>query len=72
VKIELNVDEKEVNFNIENSKADRIVTPTRGKSGGIGLVNVRRRLDLLYPEQYDLSVEDRPNTYAANLLLTLD
>lgn len=72
VKIELNVDEKEVNFYIENSKADRIVTPTRGKSGGIGLVNVRRRLDLLYPEQYDLSVEDRPNSYAANLLLTLD
>ncbi|MEL6945695.1 MAG: histidine kinase, partial [Bacteroidota bacterium] len=69
VRIELNVDEKEVNFHIENSKADRIVTPTRGKSGGIGLVNVRRRLDLLYPDQYDLSVEDRPNTYAANLLL---
>ncbi|MEM9886215.1 MAG: histidine kinase [Bacteroidota bacterium] len=72
VHITLNVDEKEINFNIENSKANRVNTPTRGKSGGIGLVNVRRRLDLLYPEQYDLSTEDAPNSYAANLLLTLD
>lgn len=72
VKIVMNVDDQEVNFNIENSKADRLILPTRGKSGGIGLVNVRRRLDLLYPEQYDLTVEDAPNTYAANLLLTLD
>lgn len=72
VKIVMNVDEQEVNFNIENSKAGRLVLPTSGKSGGIGLVNVRRRLDLLYSEQYDLTVEDTPNTYAANLLLTLD
>lgn len=72
VKIIMNVDDQEVNFYIENSKADRIATPTRGKSGGIGLVNVRRRLDLLYPDQYDLSVEETPTTYAINLLLTLD
>lgn len=72
VHIVLNVDEKEINFNIENSKAHRVNTPTRGRSGGIGLVNVRRRLDLLYPEKYDLSTEDAPNSYAANLLLTLD
>jgi sensor histidine kinase YesM len=72
VSIILNVDDQEVNFYIENSKADRVATPMRGKSGGIGLVNVRRRLDLLYPDQYDLSVEETPTTYAINLLLTLD
>jgi two-component system LytT family sensor kinase len=41
------------------------------RSGGIGLVNVRRRLDLLYPKKYDLSIEDSPTTYGDNLEIDL-
>ena len=40
-------------------------------SGGIGLPNVRRRLDLLYPNQYVLRIDDDDLTYSCHLELTL-
>ncbi|RMD73687.1 MAG: histidine kinase, partial [Bacteroidetes bacterium] len=42
------------------------------RSGGIGLANVRRRLELLYPGKYTLDIDDRPNTWAVTLELDLD
>ena len=47
-------------------------TDHQRKSGGIGLVNVRRRLNLLYPNQYELKIGDNPKTYAVNLQIELD
>jgi two-component system LytT family sensor kinase len=43
------------------------------ESNGIGLVNTRRRLDLLYPNSYQLTVmENTPeNTYQVHLTLQL-
>ncbi|MEM6844961.1 MAG: histidine kinase [Bacteroidota bacterium] len=38
---------------------------------GIGLRNVRRRLDLLYPEQYDLSVQTNDQQFKVHLTLEL-
>ena len=40
--------------------------------GGIGLVNIHRRLNLLYPGQYQLDIEDTPQAYAVNLEINLD
>lgn len=40
-------------------------------TGGVGLPNVRRRLDLLYPNQYTLRVDDDEQTYSCRLELTL-
>ncbi|MCY7358747.1 MAG: sensor histidine kinase [Rudanella sp.] len=40
-------------------------------TGGIGLPNVRRRLDLLYPNQYSLKVDEDDQTYSCRLELTL-
>lgn len=61
-----------VEFFIENTKGQPVLHPESGRrSGGIGLVNVRRRLDLLYPGQYDLSVNDSPKTYAVSLTIDL-
>mgnify|MGYP001791377804 CR=1 FL=1 len=39
--------------------------------GGIGLKNVRRRLDLLYPEKYDLSVQTNDQQFKVHLTLEL-
>lgn len=36
-------------------------------SGGIGLVNLRNRLELLYPGEYDLQTDDLPDEYRASL-----
>ncbi len=72
VNIQLSVDEQNVQFFIENSKAPALPKDPNRRSGGIGLVNVRRRLELLYPEHYDLDIDNNPNTYAVNLLLELE
>ncbi len=73
VNIELNVMDEEVTFNIENSKGSVMPrSPEAGRpSGGIGLVNVRRRLELLYPDKHDLSVTETPNSFAVSLKLEL-
>lgn len=72
VNIILTVKEKEVFFFIENSKSETIPIQDHRRSGGIGLVNIHRRLNLLYPEKYDLKINDNPNTYAVTLRLELD
>ncbi len=40
--------------------------------GGIGLRNVRRRLDLLYPNAYTLDIKDFPDSFEVTLTLTID
>jgi len=41
------------------------------KRGGIGLANVRRRLDLIYPGQYELDIRNNGELFEAELNLTL-
>ena len=72
VDIRLDTLKDEVRLRIENSKPDSVPLPEHPKSGGIGLVNVQRRLNLLYPEQYDLKIENEPNSYAIDLKINLD
>jgi len=71
VNIRLDVLPSKVHFFIENSKPETMPTPDRRKSGGIGLVNVKRRLNLLYPEQYELEIHNNPKTYAVEMSLEL-
>ncbi|MGB0984052.1 MAG: sensor histidine kinase [Saprospiraceae bacterium] len=70
VTINLSIDPEAVHLYIENSKPS-MPAQFHKRSGGIGLVNVRRRLDLLYPDKYDLSIEDTPTTYGVNLEINL-
>ena len=52
---------------IENSKeADHTTNPQ-----GIGLQNVRRQLELLYPNRHELAVADTGDTFAVNLKIML-
>ncbi len=72
VDIMLKIEDKQVDFKMVNSKADTLPMQTHKRSGGIGLKNVRRRLQLQYPEKYELQVEDSPNAYSVRLALELD
>lgn len=53
-------------FSVANSKEQQSTTE---KKGGIGLNNVKRRLELLYPGRYELNMTDTASTYTVQLKL---
>ena len=63
------VSDDEIRFHIENAKPSDAVA--EAGPGGIGLVNVGRRLDLLYPGGHDLHTLVTDDTYAVDLYLDL-
>ncbi|MBE9662365.1 histidine kinase [Mucilaginibacter myungsuensis] len=67
IKMIINVAEKHLSFYMENKKH----LMNRDAIGGIGLSNVRRRLDLLYPGNYQLEIHDDADTYTCELSLIL-
>ena len=73
VRASLDVHEQTIKFKIENSKPDAIpVRDHQRKSGGIGLVNIRRRLNILYYNQHELKIEEKPDSYTVHLDLLID
>jgi two-component system LytT family sensor kinase len=67
IQLLIELDEAHLHFYIQNKKHNN----NRDTLGGIGLNNVRRRLDLLYAGKYNLSIIDAADTYTCELLLTL-
>jgi two-component system LytT family sensor kinase len=72
VEIKMHVEENQARFFIENSKPESLPRQEHRRSGGIGLVNVNRRLNLLYPNRYELKINDTPSTYSVDLKIELD
>lgn len=68
VKVDLLRVNKHFIFSVINSKEDQPVTD---KSGGIGLNNVKRRLELLYPDKHELKIDDTDGIYSVQLNLEL-
>jgi sensor histidine kinase YesM len=71
VRLNLRVSGEDLEFFIENSKSETVPRQNHPRSGGIGLVNVRQRLEMLYPENHTLTVQDEPHRYAVTLHLKL-
>ncbi|MCD7925398.1 MAG: histidine kinase [Bacteroides sp.] len=61
----------ELVFQCINSKPIKLHNETKSKAGGLGLKNIRRRLELLYPDRHTLEIEENENIYKVNLRLTL-
>jgi len=72
VYIEMDISEHQIVLEVKNSKAPTLPNPERKISGGIGLVNVKRRLQLIYPEKYKLSIDDAPQEFIIKLQLQLN
>ena len=60
--------EKEIEFTVKNSIPSM---PIPGKAGGIGLQNLERRLELLYPNRHQLNISRTNDTFVASLKLSL-
>lgn len=65
VNISLQADDQKLIFQIANSKKKGRGHAT--VSGGVGLQNIRQRLELLYPGSHRLNIRDEPETYQVNL-----
>lgn len=58
-------------FHAFNTREEAAGRPPMEK-GGIGIANVRRRLDLQYPGKYELDIRDERETYEIILNLTIE
>ena len=67
IEMTVEVQDDHLHFTCRNSKAD---VPNQQK-GGVGLANVRKRLDLLYDHNYTLCIHDDPQVYTVDLTLPL-
>ncbi len=67
IQINISVFEHNLIFTVKNLKSDA----NKDETGGIGLANVKRRLDLVYPDCYKLSVENQERHYLSELYLNL-
>lgn len=70
VNLILNQQHDQLTFKIENSNSPRHAR--KDNSHGLGLENVRKRLDLLYPEKHLLNIEKTDKLFSVSLTLQLE
>jgi two-component system, LytTR family, sensor histidine kinase AlgZ len=69
VDILIEIKTNEVIYTVKNSKLPQ---ESLLEKSGIGLMNVHRRLELSYPNQYELTKNETPTTYEVKLKLKLN
>jgi two-component system, LytTR family, sensor kinase len=68
IQIKLRSNKNELKFDIQNSKPEN----NGVKSGqGTGIKNVKQRLEIIYPDNFFLQIEDTKNEYMVNLGIIL-
>jgi sensor histidine kinase YesM len=68
ISIKAQVDMDELHFSVANAIPGEMPIPTP-KASGIGLDNLRRRLQLLYPEKHHLRIEKKDSQFLADMVL---
>lgn len=69
VKVEISLANKQCVYSVANSRLPQ--KETEDEKSGIGLQNLRRRLELSYPERYQLQIREEPDAYSVQLTLQL-
>ena len=64
--------EERLLWTCRNSKHPKAEQGTMPQQGGVGMSNVRQRLDLIYNDDYSLGVNDTENTYEVILDIPLE
>jgi len=69
ISVNLSIQEKELVFEIWNKKSEKM---RESDVGGSGLENMRKRLELLYPDKYSFSIINLKTEFLAKLILKYD
>jgi len=71
INIDLTAEKNDLRFIVKNRYNENPAEP-KDKTSGIGLTNVKRRLDLLYRNRHSLHIEKKDGWFIASLQITLD
>ena len=71
VRIDVSREAEKFSVMIENS-IDEVTEQVKPNMGGIGLTNVRKRLQLIYPHRHELKVIEGPNSYLVILKIQIE
>ena len=66
VEVVISIQENKLNFSIKNTVLN---TDENQNEVGIGLENIRKRLNLLYKDNYQLKIENNNNWFTVNLIV---
>ncbi len=69
IEIKISKKNEQIVYTIQNSKP--LGVEHNASKDSIGLKNVKKQLELLYPQAYDLIIENTSNTFSANLKLDI-
>lgn len=70
IDIKVTVTQEMLQFKCRNSRQEQ-KPDEKKKKGGVGLANARRRLDLLFPNQYNLEIKENDKEYDVQLKIPL-
>ena len=68
--IKLSISQNQIVFNVKNSKPKD--SYSSDNKHGLGLNNIKKRLEILYKDKYNLETVDKDSEYIINLILQLD
>ncbi len=71
VDVKLSCSSYQIEMQVKNSKSPSVPKNEFRKNGGIGLMNVRRRLDILYPGNHVLTITESPAEYSVELKINI-
>lgn len=71
VRIDLKQRNGELSLFVENSKYTDTPTAEKKEASGIGLENIKKRLEILYPNRYDLHISETDTVYSTSLSIKL-
>ncbi len=70
INIDLHVRSNNIVFSVQNSQKNGNENVREVSAGGIGLENVRKRLNLIYPDKHILEIQNKDKAYCIELKLS--
>jgi two-component system LytT family sensor kinase len=72
INLDIDIQEQTIHFRLQNSKPFNMVGQAISEyKGGIGLKNVKRRLEILYPQRHELAINNFKDRFEVDLSIDL-